>query len=726
VARTPYPGLRPFERDEADIFFGRETHIDAMINRLARQRLLVVTGSSGSGKSSLVRAGLLEALEMGLLAEAGSLWRFAVLRPRDHPMQEFAAALLEAAEGESASPETIGLRRAALERGPLSLVQELRDRPLPEGGNLLILVDQFEELFRYRGLAGREEAEAFVALLLASAEQRDMRIYVVLTMRSDFFGECAQFEGLAEAVCDSLYLCPRLTRDQIIAAIEGPARVFGGTVERSLVARLANDMGSDPDQLPLMQHALMRLWDRSMRRERGKPLLRLEDYIAAGGLRGSLSGHADEILSAIAFSKPERVEVARRLFCLVTEGEGDRAVRRLAPVAEVMAVSEQPLAEVAAVADAFRAPEASLLMPPAADALSEETILDISHESLIRNWQTLKDWARQEVAAATRYRETERRVQQRLGGETAPWQPPEIDTAMAWIEQDRPNGAWAARYGGNFTAMRGFLDDARRRQRKARVAVQISLAALAIETVILAGASEGVFVFWLIFIASTFWTVHRNLGRNFAAARQWANVWASFYAMVCIAVLYAVHQKGTMLVQQGTGCVAILIAVPCLIYASMQLRHLTRSGTATRPAAIVDIDRQRLKRARYAILAVLALGLVTSVGELVYAILKAEREQYYGAASTLLVIGAMYWSPYRSLTRNLALARVATGAWAAVTACFTLFDIGQGWKVFIATNGIATALLTFALFQLWQPPFRIRWWRRSGSPAQTPSHRTAL
>src|SRR5258708_34269147 len=115
-------------------------------------------------------------------------------------------------------------------------------------------------------------------------------------MRSDFFGECAQFEGLAEAVCASLYLCPRLTRDQIITAIEGPARVFRGTIERPLVARLVNDMGGDSDQLPLMQHALMRLWDREQRRNSAAPSLLLEGSISAGDRRGRLTGHTDCIL----------------------------------------------------------------------------------------------------------------------------------------------------------------------------------------------------------------------------------------------------------------------------------------------------------------------------------------------------------------------------------------------------------------------------------------------
>ena len=107
---------------------------------------------------------------------------------------------------------------------------------MPDNGNLLVLVDQFEELFRYGSLAGREEAEAFVALLLASADQDSVPIYVVVTMRSDFLGRCAEFDGLAEAVSDAKYLCPRLSRDQIRSAIEGPAEVFGGKVEPRLAS----------------------------------------------------------------------------------------------------------------------------------------------------------------------------------------------------------------------------------------------------------------------------------------------------------------------------------------------------------------------------------------------------------------------------------------------------------------------------------------------------------
>jgi hypothetical protein len=428
-ALLPYPGLRPFERYEADVFFGRERQVDVMLDRLARHHLLAVTGGSGCGKSSMVRAGLLEALETGLLAAAGPVWRFATLRPGGHPMTEIAAALIEALGGPRTTDD-VALRRARLERGPLSLIEELSDRPLPDGANLLILVDQFEELFRYQGLAGREEAEALVALLLASANEGRVPIYIVLTMRTDFLGRCAEFDGLAEAVSNAQYLCPRLSRDQIRSAIEGPAEVFGGAVEPRLVSRIVNDMGTDPDQLPLMQHALMRLWEIARARAPNAPQLRVDDYDAEGGIKGSLSRHADEILAEVTRDVPQRAETARRLFCLLTEGEGESAMRRLAEVAEVVEVTGKPLSEIAAVAGPFRAPGRSLLMAAPDRQLAPDTILDISHESLIRQWQALKDWVRAEAASAEQYREIERRARRWDAGGAAFLDGVDLDVAV--------------------------------------------------------------------------------------------------------------------------------------------------------------------------------------------------------------------------------------------------------------------------------------------------------
>jgi len=197
-------------------------------------------------------------------------------------------------------------------------------------------------------------------------------------------------------------------------------------------------MGTDPDQLPLMQHALMRLWELARARAPNAPHLHLDDYDAEGGIKGSLSRHADEIFAEITRDVAERADTARRLFCLLTEGEGESAVRRLAEVKEVIEVTSKPLDEIAAAADPFRAPGRSLLMPAPERPLAPDTVLDISHESLIRQWQALRDWVRAEAGSAEQYREIERRSRRWDSGSAAFLDGVDLDFALAWREREQP------------------------------------------------------------------------------------------------------------------------------------------------------------------------------------------------------------------------------------------------------------------------------------------------
>ena len=182
---TPYPGLRAYRRDELILFFGREGCVDDMVDRLAATRFLAVLGPSGSGKSSLVRTGLLDALKLGL-HPAGSRWRIVDCHPGGRPIYNLAKALLET-KGGVVEPAFVDALTHFLRRGPLSVVEWVRAGNLPDNQNILIIVDQFEELFRYGDYAGREQAEAFVALLMESA-RADARIEIVITMRSEFLG----------------------------------------------------------------------------------------------------------------------------------------------------------------------------------------------------------------------------------------------------------------------------------------------------------------------------------------------------------------------------------------------------------------------------------------------------------------------------------------------------------------------------------------------------------
>jgi energy-coupling factor transporter ATP-binding protein EcfA2 len=299
----PYPGLRPFRRDETDIFFGREEQTDELLTRLEHSSFLAVVGPSGCGKSSLVKAGMIAGLETGFMASAGARWRMAEMRPGNHPLRRLAAALTEETalrEERGHDPDDVAFLLATLRRGPLGLAEVLRETPLPPHTNLLVLVDQFEEIFRYQREGDAEEAGAFVKLLLETARQEDLPVYVVLTMRSDFLGRCALFRDLPEAMNDSQYLTPRLTREQRQASIVGPARVFGGNVDPALVNHILNEVSADPDQLPIMQHLMMRMW--SLAGGDGGahgPTLTLDHYEKAGGLKHALSQHANEAFNEL-------------------------------------------------------------------------------------------------------------------------------------------------------------------------------------------------------------------------------------------------------------------------------------------------------------------------------------------------------------------------------------------------------------------------------------------
>ncbi len=214
-AAAPFPGLRPFRAADAPFFFGRDEQIEALLNRLATHRLLAVVGTSGSGKSSLVGAGLIPTIQSGHLGPTNSTWLIAnIFRPGTDPLAGLAHALTGAFSLADATQVESDLLKSS------AALTDFAKAHLAPNQRLLVFVDQFEELFRYReqaGVTGRDRSTAFVKLLLAATGNSEVAlpsasdlppVYVVLTMRSDYLGKCAQFRGLPEALNDAQYLSP--------------------------------------------------------------------------------------------------------------------------------------------------------------------------------------------------------------------------------------------------------------------------------------------------------------------------------------------------------------------------------------------------------------------------------------------------------------------------------------------------------------------------------------
>ncbi len=461
---NPFPGLRPFEPDEDHLFFGRERQIDEVLRRLRATRFLAVVGTSGSGKSSLVRCGLIPSLYSGVMVQAGSSWRIAVFRPGEDPTGHLAAALdapdVLGPPGELGDARRV-LIEATLRRSANGLLEAVRQASLPEGENLLLIVDQFEELFRFtrnrRIRHSHDESVAFVKLLLEAAQQTVVPIYIVLTMRSDFIGDCMAYAGLPEAVNDGQYLVPRMSRDEMRSAITGPVAVGGGEIAPRLVTRLLNDVGDDQDRLPVLQHALLRTWDHWDRTARPGQPMDIADYEAIGTMTEALSRHAEEAYAELV-TDPER-QTAEVLFRALTDTFTDgRGVRRPTSVEEVAHIADVSEDAVVAIAERFRRRGRSFLMPPPTAKLGTHSILDISHESLMRVWKRLISWAEEERAAAEFYARLARAASWHEQGTGGLWRDPELTLGLRWRDENRPNKAWANRYDDGFDRVAAFLD----------------------------------------------------------------------------------------------------------------------------------------------------------------------------------------------------------------------------------------------------------------------------
>jgi len=462
---NPFPGLRPFGIEESHLFFGREGQSDEVLVKLAENKFVATLGASGSGKSSLMYCGLIPTLHGGFMTQAGSNWKIVVTRPGGGPIDNMAESLLiRDREYANLEEEDKLIRKTiistVLRSSSLGLIEVVRQLKTEDHENILILVDQFEELFRYRKLEAAtsdlDESSAFVNLLLEAVHQYDQPIYIALTMRSDFIGECAQFPDLTQMINDSHYLIPQMTRDQKRTAVEGPVAVGGGKIAPRLIQQLLNDVGDNPDQLPILQHALMRTWSYwTDNRKVGEPI-DLRHYNAIGTLREALSQHANEAYDSL--NKREK-EICEVMFKALTEkgaeNQGIRRPTKLSTVAAIAGVNED---EVARVVERFREPGRSLLMPPFGVRVNSETVIDISHESLMRIWIRLKRWLDEESKAAEMYLKLSEASERYQEGRAGLWQMPDLQLALNWREENNPTLVWGQRYNPAFERTMVFLE----------------------------------------------------------------------------------------------------------------------------------------------------------------------------------------------------------------------------------------------------------------------------
>ncbi len=410
----PYKGLAAFEAEDAEYFFGREELVAELTARLPGTRFLAVVGPSGSGKSSVVRAGLLPSVWAGALPDSED-WQTLVITPGAHPLEELAVrvSLLKGIEP-SALHEALQTRPQALH---LAVKQALANEP--EQVKLLLVVDQFEEVFALC----RDEAERrqFIDALLYAVEAEEGRVVVVPTIRADFYGRCADYTHLAARMSDGVLVGP-MSVEELRQAIERPAVLVGLRLEPGLVDTILDDVADQPGALPLLSHALLETWER----RRGAQLI-LSGYAASGGVAGAIAQTADTVYAGL---RPEQQALARSVFLRLTElgEEGTQDTRRRATPSELVRSAEE-------------APAVEGLLRTLADArlvTTGEDSVEVAHEALIREWPSLRGWLEEDREGLRIHRHLTEAAQEweRLGREPGElYRGARLAAACEWTEE---------------------------------------------------------------------------------------------------------------------------------------------------------------------------------------------------------------------------------------------------------------------------------------------------
>ena len=420
---APFRGLSFFDVEDALLFYGRDQEISELLEKLRVDTFLALVGDSGSGKSSLVRAGLIPALYRGRFYDSTSWvqsWRVAITRPGKDPFGELAEALPDLNPGMSPAQKTEFLK--SIRTGFSDGVHGLRDGIaglVPRETHTLLVVDQFEELFTLT--SNEEERRRFIDSLFHAARSETTRpVHVLITLRADFYSHCWQHSRLRKRLPANQYNVGKMDLSQLQEVIEKPLALAGARAETGLVDAILSDVGDEPGNLPLLEHALLQLWER-----RDAKSLTHKAYSDIGRLSGALKNHADQVYENLRDVHEQ--DLARMIFLSLTRlGDNTEDTRHRLRKIDLMELGE----DNKATERVLKTLTDSRLIMSSGEATREiengDAVVEVAHEALIREWPKLREWV-EDSRDSLRFRQ--RLVQAAQGWDSSP---PEVRPDLLW------------------------------------------------------------------------------------------------------------------------------------------------------------------------------------------------------------------------------------------------------------------------------------------------------
>lgn len=455
---NPFPGLRPFFSDESEWFFGRDNEIEDVYGKLLSNRFITLIGSAGCGKSSLINCGILPLVRHHDINEP-SEWKIISFRPGNDPIGNLALAIASELSVSGQSQTDWREIQSELFDNPEGIGAAIRKYINSSEEKVLLVIDQFEDLFRLAARGKKEIVAAsvakFVGLMVEVINQPDENIFTIISMRSDFIGDCSRYHGLTQLINNSNYLIPDLDSGNYRKAIEGPVINTGAKIDPLLVTTILVDIGGRPDQLPVLQHVMNRTWDHWLEmNEPGRPV-DVTDYESVGKLGSAMSLQAEGAFRELSGRGKKICEL---MFKAITEKSSDnRGLRNPTNVNAIKYVAGCSDEELYEVIDKFRSGSRSFITPLQNIPLADDTVIDLSQEVLIRVWDRLRDWVDDEAASAKMYLRLSESSAMYQQGKTGLWKPPDLQLAINWRDQFRPTLAWAERYNPAFERAMVYL-----------------------------------------------------------------------------------------------------------------------------------------------------------------------------------------------------------------------------------------------------------------------------
>lgn len=444
---NPFPGLRPFTPEENEFFFGRENESSEIAGKLVRNRFVAVTGASGSGKSSLILCGVLPKIK-SLSSTGTHKWRVLTMKPGNDPFGNLTSAFVDTIAGTDYKKESGSEILKLLKEDPDGIAEVIIRLSSEIDGKVVLFIDQFEELFRYgspeTGIGTGTETAAFINLLTNSIAHNNPDFHLIIAIRSDLISACEHYRGFTELLNNSNYLVSRMTREQFREVICGPVESSGATIDHDLTELLLDEVNLRTDQLPVLQHALMRTYARWQETDEPERPIDFSDYSSVGTMKDAISRHADEVLNRLS---PNGRKICEKLFKIITgKGADNKDIRYPSNIKAIRSAVRCTGDELTEVIEEFRNPSISVLTPHFSIPLDDDSIIDLSHESLIHLWDRLRRWVDEESASVQMYLRLSEASALYQQGKTSLLKQPDLQLAINWREENKPSLWWAQKY----------------------------------------------------------------------------------------------------------------------------------------------------------------------------------------------------------------------------------------------------------------------------------------